>query len=171
MLGRQAIDQRHGFGEIAHQDDRAIGVPAGAGDRTGGQRRDLALDRGGDGIGEGRVIGEEDRLAGRIMFRLAEQIRGGPFRIVAAIGDDDDFRWTGHHVDADDAVKLALGFGDPSIAGAGDDVHGPDPTGAISERGDRLRAADAPDFLDPRDLRGGENQRVDLAIGGRPPGT
>ena len=37
-------------------------------------------------------------------------------------------------------------------------------SGAIGERGDRLRAADAPDLVDAGDVRGGEHQRVDLAI-------
>ena len=48
----------------------------------------------------------------------------------------------GDHVDADHAVELALGLGDPGVAGAGDHVDRRDPPGAIGERGDRLRAAD-----------------------------
>ena len=39
---------------------------------------------------------------------------------VLGIGDDNDFRWPGDHVDADHAIKLPLGLRHPGIARAGD---------------------------------------------------
>ena len=77
------------------------------------------------------------------MFRLAEQIGGDPVRIIAAIGDDQDFRWTGNGVDADLAEHFAFGGGDIGIAGADNLVDRGNGLGAISQRGNGLRAADA----------------------------
>ena len=76
---------------VGGDDDRAIGVPAR-------RARPCAvasvpiwqIDRLGDRIGEGGIVGEQDRLAGRIMLGLAEQVGGDPFGIVPAVGDDDD---------------------------------------------------------------------------------
>ncbi len=98
-------------------------------------------------------------MRGRIVFGLAEQVGGDPVGIVLAVGDHEDFARPGDHVDPDHAVKLALGFGDIGIAGAGDDIDRADPLGAIGERADRLRAADrARSRRRPPDVRGGEHQ-------------
>ena len=104
---------------------------------------------------------------GGIVLGLAEQVGGDPVGIVLAVGDDEDFARPGDHVDADDAVELALGLGDLGVARADDHVDRLDPLGAVGERGDRLRAADPPDLVDPDEMRGGEDQRVDLAVGRR----
>ena len=55
-------------------------------------------------------------------------------------------RRAGHHVDADLAEHLALGGGDIGVAGADDLGDRRDGLGAVGERGDRLRAADAIDL-------------------------
>ncbi len=101
------------------------------------------------------------------MLGLAEQIGGDPFGIIVGIGDDQNFAGAGNHVDPDHAVELALGLGDPGVTRPGDDIDLGDPLGAIGERGDRLRPADAPDFVDSGNMRGGEHQRIALAFGGR----
>ena len=106
-----------------------------------------------------------DWLVGSCSLWLSK-VGGDPVGAVPAVRDHHDLAWSCHHVDADDAVQLALGLGDPGVAGAGDDVHGRDAVGAIGERGNGLRAADAPQFVHARDVRGGEDERVDLAIGG-----
>ncbi len=129
----------------------------------GRQGRQLLLDAGRDGVGEIHVVGEQDRLAGFVMLGLAEQIGGDPFGIVAAIGDHHDLGRAPHHVDADHAIDLPLGLGDPGVAGAGDDVDGPDPLGAISQSGNGLRAADAPDLRDARDMRGRQHGGIERA--------
>src|SRR3546814_6025396 len=73
----------------------------------------------------------------------------------------------GDHVDPDHAVELALGLGDPGVARAGDDIDGLDPIGAVSERGDRLRAADPPYFIDTTEFGGREDEWIDHAKNGR----
>ena len=60
------------------------------------------------------------------MLGLAQQIGGDPVRIVAAIGDHQNFRRPGDGVDADLAEHFALGGRDIGIAGAHDLVHGRD---------------------------------------------
>src|SRR3546814_20092929 len=67
-------------------------------------------------------------------------------------------------IDPDHAVKLALGLGYPGIAWAGDDIDRADALGAVGERGNGLRAANAPDFIHPGDMCGGQNQRIDVTL-------
>ena len=48
--------------------------------RAGGQRGDLRLDRGHHGLGEGRVVGDQDRLGVGVVLGLGEQVGGDPGR-------------------------------------------------------------------------------------------
>ncbi len=56
------VDQRRGLVQPAHDDHGAVGIPALAGD--GGARKGFEprTDRRLDGIGEGPVVGDQDRL-------------------------------------------------------------------------------------------------------------
>ena len=99
-------------------------------------------------VGEAGIVGDQDALRGGVMLGLAEQIGGDPVRIVAAIGDHQDFRRPGDGIDAHLAEHFALGGGDPGIAGAHDLVHRRDACGAIGQRRHGLGAADAVDFAD-----------------------
>ena len=166
VFGGEPVDQRAGGLEAVDDDDRAVSVPCGARDRGGGEDGQFLVHRPRDRLRIVGVVGEQDRLRGGVVLGLAQQVGGGPLRIVLGVGDDDDLAGAGDHVDADDAIDLALGLRDPGVAGAGDDVDRRDAACAISERGDRLRAADAPHFIDAGQVRGGEDERVDLAIGG-----
>ena len=100
------------------------------------------------------------------MFSLGQQIGRDPIRIGLAVGHDHHFRWPGHHVDADHAIELALGFGDKGIAGAGDHVDTGNVRGAKGQRRHRLGAADAKHPAHTGHARRGQHQRVDHAIGG-----
>ena len=60
----------------------------------------------------------------------------------ARVGDDQDLRRAGDHVDAHGAEHAALGRRDVRVAGAADLVDRGNRRGAVGERGDRLRAAD-----------------------------
>ena len=62
------------------------------------------------------------------MFRLAEQIRCDPGRVIIPIGDHEDFGGAGDHINADFAKDPPLGCRDECIAGPGD----------LVDRGDRL---------------------------------
>ena len=76
------------------------------------------------------------------MLGLAEQVSGDPVRIGGGIGDDEDFRRPGNRVDADPAEDLALGFGDPGVAGADNLVDRRQRACAERHGADGLRAAD-----------------------------
>src|SRR3546814_16358992 len=75
-------------------------------------------DRRRDRIGEIAVVGEQDRLAGRVMPGLAEQVGGDDVRLVLRVGDDDYLARSRDHVAPGDAVTRALRSGDPGFAGA-----------------------------------------------------
>ena len=98
------------------------------------------------------------------MLGLGQKVSGDPVGIVVAIGDDENFRRAGDHVDADRAEDDALGGGDIGIARPDDLGDGRDALRAIGQRRDRLRAADAVDFLDAGNLCGGQHRRIDLAF-------
>ena len=90
----------------------------------------------------GRVRRKQDRLRHLVVLGLREQIHRDPVRIGAAVGDHQDLRRAGDHVDADRAEHAPLGRGDVGVAGADDLVDLRDRRRAVGERRDRLRAAD-----------------------------
>ena len=107
----------------------------------------LTVDFGGHGAGEGFVVGDENALGRFVVLGLREQVGGDPGRVVRLVGDDQNLGRACDRVDADLAEDLALGGGDIGVAGADDLVDGGDRLRAVSERRDRLRAADAVDFV------------------------
>ena len=164
MFGRNAVGEGRRLIQIAGDDDGAVVAPARPCDGAPLQRLQLPLYRRRHSIAECGVVGDEDRLGAFVMLGLAHQIHRDPVGVVVAVGDDKDLRRSGDHVDADLSENPPLGGGDESVAGAGDLVHRRDRSGAIGERGDRLRAADAIDSLNPRQPRRQQNQRVHLAV-------
>jgi len=101
------------------------------------------------------------------VFGLRQQIGGDPVGIAGPIGEDQHLRGAGDHVDADFAEHDALGGGDVHIARPDDLGDRRDGRGAVSERRDRLRAADAINLVDAGDLRRRQNERRDDAAGRR----
>ena len=102
------------------------------------------------------------------MFSLGQQVSRDPVRVGLAVGHDHHFGWSGHHVDADHAIQLALGFGDKGIAGASDHIDPRDVCGAKGQGRHRLRAADTEHTAHTGHARRGQHQLVDQAIwGGR----
>ena len=151
---------------VVDQDDRAEIAPARARrSRARGSVVELALDRRLDRVGEAGVVGDQDRLRAGVVLGLRQQVGGDPVRIVAgAVGDDQHLGRTGDHVDADRAEHLPLGGRDIGVAGADDLGDRRDGLGAVGERRDRLRAADAVDLVDAGELGGRQHQRVELAV-------
>ena len=70
VLGRDAVDQA---GRVVQRrdDHRAVVAPGSGGVVAGRQRRQLPLDRGDHRVGEGGVVGDQDRLGGRVVLGLA----------------------------------------------------------------------------------------------------
>jgi hypothetical protein len=153
MFGCEPVDHRGGLVETLDNNDRTVGVPACPRDGFGRQRRQRALDRRRHRIGKIGIIGDQDRLAGRVMLGLAEQVGGDPVGIVVGIGNDQYLGRPRDHIDADAAIKLALGLRDPGIAGANNHIDRRNRRGAIGECTNSLRAADPPHFINARQGR------------------
>jgi hypothetical protein len=77
VLGRDAVRQRRGLGEVAGHDDGAVVAPACARDGAAVQRFQMALD-GGRHRGQARVGREEDRLRAFVVFGLAQEVERDP---------------------------------------------------------------------------------------------
>ena len=98
------------------------------------------------------------------MLGLREQVHRHPFRVAAAIGDDQHFGRAGDHVDAHGAEHAALGSRHVGIAGADDLVDLGNGLRAIGQRRHRLRATDREHPVDAGDRRRRQHQRIALAI-------
>jgi hypothetical protein len=100
MFGRKRIDEWYGIVESRDDNDRAMRFPRGTRHRRSGEGAELHFDRRSDVVGEGPIVGDEDRLARRIMFGLTEKVGGDAIRIVRSIRQDDNLGWTRDHVDS-----------------------------------------------------------------------
>ena len=80
------------------------------------------------------------------------------------VGDDEDFRRAGDHVDPDPAEDPPLRRRDIGVAGTDDLVDRRDRRGAIGQRRDRLRPADPVDLVDPDETRRRQHERVQHAV-------
>jgi len=119
-----------------------------------------ALERGVDGVGQLRGVGDEDAAGVGIMLRLGEQIGGDVLGVSAGVGQDGDLGGAGLCVDADRSHDGALGGGHVDVARAGDDINllaqdlSPSVStvgvvldvGAVSEHRDRLGTTDGIDL-------------------------
>ena len=118
-------------------------------------------------INQPRARRQQNRLRRFVVLGLREQVHCHPVGMRAVVGDHQDLRRTGDHVDADDAEHAPLRGRDVRIAGTDDLVDLRNRLGAVRKRADRLRAPNRNDTIDPRDVRGGEHQRIALARGCR----
>ena len=150
MFGRQPVNERRSLAQIIDHDHRAVRFPTCTGHGLRRQGRQHDLDCGGDCVGKTGIIGDQDRLARRIMLGLRQQVGRNPFGAVRTVGDHQYLGRPGDHIDTDAAEELAFGFGDPGIAGADDHIDRRDRFGAVGEGCDSLRATDAPHFVDTR---------------------
>ena len=147
MLGRDGVDDGRRGLEIRHEDDGPIVAPARRRDLGTRQGLELVFDGSHDGIGEGRIVGDQHRLRGRIVLGLRQQVGRDPPGVVVPVGDHEDLGGAGDEVDADLAEHAALGGGDIRVAGPGDLVDRLDRCGAVRQGRHRLSAADAPDLV------------------------
>src|SRR5262249_3451006 len=73
------------------------------------------------------------------------------------VGNHDDLRRPGHHVDGYLAEDMTFGERHEKVAGADDHVDRWNPFHAVSQRCDSLRPANAIDLLNPQFLARGKN--------------
>ncbi len=167
VLGRDAVGHVDGLGHVGDLDQRAAPLDGGAGDLGTLQGRQQALDALGHAVEEGCVRADQDRLRILIVLGLGEQVHGDPVRVGLAVADDEDFRRSGDHVDADLAEHVALGGGDVDVARTDDLVHRRYALGTVGQRSHGLGAADGEDPIDSGDAGSGQHQLVDLTARGR----
>ena len=120
MFGRDGVDERQRFVEIAHQDDRAEIPPRRAGDLAARQSRQLPSTARSTAPASACVVGDEDRLRAGVVLGLRQQVGGDPVGIAVLVGDDQHLGGAGDHVDADLAEHDALGGGHIGVARADD---------------------------------------------------
>ncbi len=123
-------------------------------------RFDAAL----NALGKARIVRDQDRLRGDVMFGLRQEVGGDPVRIRRLVGEDQDLGGARDHVDADFAEHKAFGRGDIGISGSDDLRHGRNRLRAVSKRRHRLCAADTVDLVDPGEIGSRQDERVELAV-------
>ena len=148
MLRREPIDQRDRIVKLAHDDDGAEFAPRRAGDFRPRQRLELRFDGLLDRSASAGIVGDQDRLRAGIVLGLRQQVGGDPVGIRRLVGEDQHLGRPGDHVDADLAEHQPLGRRDIGIARPDDLGDRRDGFGAVGQRGDRLRAADAINLVD-----------------------
>ena len=82
VLRSKPVGERDAFLKIGDKDNRAKIAPASARDFFARESRQLPRDRGLDGTGEARVIGDQNRLRGGVVLGLREEIGGDPFVLI-----------------------------------------------------------------------------------------
>ena len=98
------------------------------------------------------------------MLSLGDQVGGQERRVGRVVGDQQALGRAGQPVDGDGAVDLLLRQRDEDVARAEDLVDPADRLGAVRQGGDGLGAADSVDRVDAGHLRGGQQDRRDLAV-------
>ena len=101
------------------------------------------------------------------MLGLAQQVGHDHLGIGGVVGDHQYLGRAGQQVDADAAVKLALGLGDIGISGPDQHVDGTDIAGPQRHGADRLDAAEDVDLVGPAQGHGGDGFGVRRAVGRR----
>ncbi len=167
MFGRERVDDGRGIAKAGDKDDCAMRVPTGARGGRGCQSGDDCRDLRCHCVGKTRIIADQDRLAGRVMFGLGEEVGCNPSGVIGHVRHHQYFGWPGHHVDADPPEQLPFRLCHPGVAGAGDDIDRRDRRCAMGERGNRLRAADAPNLCRAAKRCGGKDKLVGHPAGCR----
>ena len=90
------------------------------------------------------------------MLGLAQQVGRAHLGVGRIVGDDEDLGRAGEQIDADPAVKLALGLGDIGVAGTDQHVDRAKRLGAERHRRDRLHAAQHVDFVGAGEMHRGD---------------
>ena len=160
VLGGVGVDEVDGGVERRRERDQAVVAERGGEDVPAGRPLELVHDGGLDGVGEGRVGGDQDRRRIRAVLGLGDEVGGDASGIGRRRGEDHPLRRPGREVDADLAADLDLGGGDPGVARPDDPVDRREARvgQAERERADRLGAAgddEGVDLEQPGRARGG----------------
>ena len=169
MLGCEFVRDGHGVGEFFDEDEHAIQLQHRREMRLPRKLRELRGDLFFHARQQRRGVGDEKDRAAFAVLGLREQIARDPRGVRAGIGEDQNFARSRQQVDRDLPEDLPLGLHDIRISWPENLLHRRDRGRAISQRRDRLRAADLIDLRGPA-VREREKQRViilPIAIGRR----
>ncbi len=122
--------------------------------------RDLRLQLLLDRVRQLDGVGDQHGRRQRVVLGLADQVGGDVHRVGAGVREDRDLGRTGLGVDADLAGEVALGGGDPDVAGPGDHVGGRAGLRAVREHRDGGGAAGRVHLVHSEQGAGGEDRRV-----------
>ncbi len=167
VLRGDAIDQLHRLVTVAAVNQGPAAGQRLAHDRLALQGRQQACNGRLDPIQVGFVPAHQQRLGVLVVLGLGEQVHGQPVGIGAAVGDHQDLRGPGNHVDAYLAEHRPLGGGHVDVARPHDLVDPRHALGAVGQRRHRLGAADGEDMIDAGQVGRRQHQLVEHAIGSR----
>jgi hypothetical protein len=165
VFRRQPIRERHRVIKAVDQDNRAKILPAGTGYLFARQRLQLTLNRAGNMIGKLCIVRDQNGLGDWIMLSLGQQVGGNPVRIAVLVGNHQNFGRAGNHVDTNRAEHTALGGGNKGIARPDNLGNRLDRLSTKCQGCYRLRAANAVDLGNARDLCGCQNKRFNTSSG------
>src|SRR5688572_350937 len=160
VLRRDAVGERTGLVEIARMDERAARGERGGDGVAPRHLREQAPDRRLHLVEVARLRREQEGLRGFVVLGLREKIHRDPIGGRGALGDHQDLRGPGDHVDAHVAEYLALRLRHIEVAGTDDLVDARQRLRAVGERGHRVGTAHGKDAVDAGKRRRGEHQRV-----------
>ena len=163
MLGRNAVADRAGFSQVLDQNQAAT-IGQRLADHLGARHlRQQARDTLGHGIQVDGIRRNQYRLRQFVMLSLRKQIHCHPVRRRGAVGNNEDFRRPGDHVDADRAEDMTFGIGHIGITRADDLVYLRHSRRTVSQGTDRLRPTNGKDAINAGNRRSRQHQRVTFA--------
>jgi len=157
MLGSELI----GFGQhlfvcIANNHLAKL-RPTLRGNRGGWQNLELALDFSDGVFGQPLAVGEQHSRRRGAVLALAEQINSTDFSIDRLVSNDQGFCWASKQINADAAIKLALGFCHKHIARTDQHIHRLDGLRANRHGGHGLHAPQSQDLVRASKVHGGND--------------
>ena len=154
MLRANLVGKIEGLVEIADDDHRAALDQRSLDLARARQTLQRDFNRLGDTIRDTRRGRQQHRsLVAGTVLGLRNQVGGDPFGMRAVVGNHQHLARSRHLVDIGDAVNHPLGGLHVRVAGPDDLVHRLDGLRAVRERRDRMRSADAVEFVDSRNFR------------------
>ena len=165
VLRREPVRQRHAVIQRLHLNQPAVGVERAFNEVTARELGHLLRDFLFDGL-QNLVRGrrQPDTFVAGAVFRLCQQVGGDEFRVRRLISKHEQLARAGQQINGDVADEQPLGGDDVGVAGAENLLHAPNRLGAVSQRGNRLRAADAVNLRCPRHARREKQRGIDGAV-------
>ncbi len=164
MLGGKVIGEIDRLTQVVGHDEAARGR---IDDLRPLQSADQAVQLFLDAVGERGRVGDQHSPRQRVVLELGGQVRRHEVRASARVGDDHHLGRSGDSVDADCAKDLFFGQGHVYVARARNDVDARYRAGAVSQRSDRLSAANSVNGIDARDVGSGEDRSRHGAVRAR----